>query len=97
MAGLFPQVAIWEVGNEWNLNAFLHPDGFLDGDMKHPFTADEKMDIAVDLQYFSAKGGAKGKSECESGILFTGSEHADAWRRHARLSAGYVRGGVDTG
>lgn len=52
MVKLFPQVAIWEVGNEWNLNAFLHPDGFLDGDMIHPFTADEKMDIAVDLQYY---------------------------------------------
>ncbi|MCQ2508620.1 MAG: hypothetical protein MJ097_07540, partial [Dorea sp.] len=56
MARLFPQVTIWEVGNEWNLNAFLHPDGFLDSDMSHPFTADEKMDIAMDLQYFSAKG-----------------------------------------
>lgn len=60
MAKLFPQVAIWEVGNEWNLNAFLHPDGFLDSDMSHPFTADEKMDIAVDLQYFSAKGVRRG-------------------------------------
>ena len=60
MAALFPQVTIWEVGNEWNLNAFLHPDGFLDSDMSHPFTADEKMDIAMDLQYFSAKGVRRG-------------------------------------
>ena len=56
MVSLFPQVKIWEVGNEWNLNAFLHPDGFLDGDMSEPFTADEKMDIAVDMMYFAAKG-----------------------------------------
>lgn len=56
MAKTFPQVAIWEVGNEWNLNAFLHPDGFLDSDMSRPFTADEKMDIAVDMMYYSAKG-----------------------------------------
>lgn len=56
MAALFPQVAIWEVGNEWNLNAFLHPDGFLDSDMSQPFTADEKMDIAVDMMYFAARG-----------------------------------------
>lgn len=56
MVSLFPQVKIWEVGNEWNLNAFLHPDGFLDGDMSAPFTADEKMDIAVDMMYFAAKG-----------------------------------------
>ena len=65
MAKLFPQVAIWEVGNEWNLNAFLHPDGFLDSDMKHPFTADEKMDIAVDLQYFSAKGIRRGNLDAK--------------------------------
>lgn len=56
MVSLFPQVDIWEVGNEWNLNAFLHPDGFLDSDMSHPFTADEKADIAVDMMYFSACG-----------------------------------------
>ena len=56
MAGLFPQVAIWEIGNEWNLNAFLHPDGFLDTPGMEPFTADEKMDIAVDMMYFAAKG-----------------------------------------
>ena len=56
MAAMFPQVDVWEVGNEWNLNAFLHPDGFLDTDMTAPFTADEKMDIAVDMMYFAAKG-----------------------------------------
>ena len=55
MVKLFPQVTIWEVGNEWNLNAFLHPDGFLDSDMSHPFSPDEKMDIAVDLMYFAAR------------------------------------------
>ena len=60
MASLFPQVAIWEVGNEWNLNAFLHPDGFLDSDMKHPFSPDEKYDIAVDMMFFSARGIRKG-------------------------------------
>ena len=56
MAALFPEVRIWEVGNEWNLNAFLHPDGFLSSDMSKPFTADEKMDIAVDMMYYSARG-----------------------------------------
>ena len=60
MAGLFPQVAIWEIGNEWNLNAFLHPDGFLESDMSKPFTPDEKYDIAVDMMYFAAKGVRRG-------------------------------------
>jgi hypothetical protein len=65
MASLFPQVKIWEVGNEWNLNAFLHPDGFLDSDMKNPFTPDEKIDIAIDLMYFSAKGIRKGNPKAK--------------------------------
>ncbi len=60
MAHAFPEVDIWEVGNEWNLNAFLYPIGFLDSDMSHPFTPDEKYDIAVDMMYFSAKGIRKG-------------------------------------
>lgn len=60
LAGLFPQVGNWEIGNEWNLNAFLHPDGFLEGEGIEPFTADEKMDIAIDLMYFSARGIRKG-------------------------------------
>ena len=65
MASLFPQVAIWEVGNEWNLNAFLHPDGFLDTDMTHPFSPDEKYDIAVDMMYFSAKGVRRGNPKAK--------------------------------
>lgn len=65
MAAAFPEVAIWEVGNEWNLNAFLHPDGFLSTDMRHPFTADEKMDIAVDMMYVSARGIRKGNPDAK--------------------------------
>lgn len=65
MARAFPQVAIWEVGNEWNLNAFLHPDGFLDSDMSKPFTADGKMDIAVDMMYFAARGVRRGNSRAK--------------------------------
>ena len=56
MVSLFPQVSQWEVGNEWNINAFLQPDGFLDSHMSRPYSPDEKLDIAVDLMYFAAKG-----------------------------------------
>lgn len=56
MVSLFPQVAQWEIGNEWNINAFMQPDGFLDSDMSNPYTPDEKLDIAVDMMYFAAKG-----------------------------------------
>lgn len=65
MAGLFPQVANWEIGNEWNINAFLQPDGFLDSDMSQPFTAEEKLDIAVDLMYFAARGVRKGNPKAK--------------------------------
>ena len=65
VSALFPQVDIWEVGNEWNLNAFLHPDGFLESDQSAPFTADEKMDIAVDMMYFAAKGVRRGNPKAK--------------------------------
>jgi hypothetical protein len=65
MASLFPEVSIWEVGNEWNLNAFLHPDGFLDTDMTAPFSPDEKIDIAVDMMYFSARGVRRGNPKAK--------------------------------
>lgn len=65
MAGLFPQVDNWEIGNEWNINAFLQPDGFLDSDMSKPFTPDEKLDIAVDLMYFAARGVRKGNPKAK--------------------------------
>lgn len=65
MAGLFPQVRNWEIGNEWNINAFLQPDGFLDGDMSNPFTVEEKLDIAVDLMYFAARGVRRGNPDAK--------------------------------
>ena len=65
MASLFPEVSIWEVGNEWNLNAFLHPDGFLQSDMSHPFSPDEKYDIAVDMMYFAARGIRRGNPKAK--------------------------------
>ena len=54
LSALFPQVTQWEVGNEWNADIFLHPVGWRYG--QPGFTADEKMDIAVDLMYFAARG-----------------------------------------
>ena len=54
MATAFPQVTQWEVGNEWNLDTFLHPIGWEYG--TPGFSEEEKMDIAVDLMYFSCRG-----------------------------------------
>lgn len=58
LSSLFPQVAQWEVGNEWNIDIFLHPIGWRYG--QPGFTAGEKMDIAVDLMYFAARGIRRG-------------------------------------
>ncbi len=58
LSSLFPQVTQWEVGNEWNSDTFMHPIGWCFG--MPGFTEEEKMDIAVDLMYFSAKGIRRG-------------------------------------
>lgn len=63
MAKAFPQVSQWEVGNEWNLDQFLHPIGWKVGETG--FSEDEKMDIAVDLMYFSAKGIRRGNPDAK--------------------------------
>lgn len=63
MAALFPQVTQWEVGNEWNLDMFLHPIGWKGGE--EGFTPDEQMDIAVDMMYFSAKGIRRGNPDAK--------------------------------
>lgn len=60
MAALFPEVSVWEIGNEWNITPFLHPVGFLASDMSRPFSFDERMDIAVDMMYYSRRGVKKG-------------------------------------
>ena len=63
VAKTFPQVTQWEVGNEWNLDQFLHPIGWKHG--TPGFSEDEKMDIAVDLMYYSAKGIRRGNPQAK--------------------------------
>lgn len=54
MAGLFPEVSQWEVGNEWNNDIFLQPIGLDQGEPA--FSPDEKMDIAVVVSYRDLPG-----------------------------------------
>lgn len=63
LAAAFPQVEQWEVGNEWNTDTFLHPVGWQVG--QPGFSEDEKMDIAVDLMYFSARGIRRGNPKAK--------------------------------
>lgn len=63
LASIFPQVTQWEVGNEWNIDIFLHPVGWHYG--LPSFSLEEKMDIAVDMMYFSARGIRRGNPEAK--------------------------------
>ena len=63
MVATFPQVEQWEVGNEWNTDTFLHPVGWQVG--TPGFSEDEKMDIAMDLMYFSARGIRRGNPKAK--------------------------------
>lgn len=54
LAGTFPEVRYWEVGNETNNDPFLHPVDYTTRGTK--FTADEKAMITVDMMYYAARG-----------------------------------------
>ena len=62
LVSCFPQVPMWEVGNEWNIDIFLRPIGWRptvrhdSPDYEPGFSLEEKMDIVTDMMYFSAKG-----------------------------------------
>lgn len=69
LTALFPQVKLWEVGNEWNI-FFLSKDTAVE-DPEGPhgwrdnFTLDERADIAVDLLYYAARGVRRGNPEAK--------------------------------
>ena len=69
IAGLFPEITYWEMGNEFNGNAFFHPNGFevTEGDAlgegKNGFTDEEKVPIVLDYMYYAAQGIRKGNPE----------------------------------
>lgn len=64
LAEEFPEVAYWEVGNEWNHNPFLHPvDWTEDGTGAPPFTMYEKARISADLMNAAMQGLRDGGSK----------------------------------
>jgi len=56
MAGRFPEVKYWEMGNEWNHNPFLHPLTYGESGLADVFDMRTKADISTDMMYWSAKG-----------------------------------------
>ena len=54
LAGAFPEIQYWEVGNETNHDPFLHPTTYVS--RKQTFTNMEKAQITVDLIHYAAQG-----------------------------------------
>ena len=53
LVSLFPQVPMWQTGNEWN-GIFLKRDAPEDGNSE--FNLYQRMEIAVDMMYYATKG-----------------------------------------
>jgi len=49
LARAFPNVTMWEIGNEYNLREFLHPQN-------GTFLRQERVDIVTDLLYYGSRG-----------------------------------------
>lgn len=54
MAKKFPEITIWEIGNEWNGDTFLHPYEYESSGLIYTFS--EKVDITTDMLYYASKG-----------------------------------------
>jgi hypothetical protein len=57
LAARFPKITMWEIGNEYNADPFLHPQGFDINNASSPrFNETEKADITTDLLYYGSSG-----------------------------------------
>lgn len=70
LAGLFPEITKWEVGNEYNSNTFFHPNGYtgVSGSLAegtNGFTNEEKFTVVTDYMYYASKGIKKGNPNAE--------------------------------
>lgn len=60
MARALPEITIWEIGNEWNNEVFLHPS---DGTA---FTVTERARIATDMLYYASLGIHAGNPDAQT-------------------------------
>jgi hypothetical protein len=58
LAAAFPNITMWEIGNEYNSNDFLHPQGYnYNHSIPSPtFDFTEKAEITTDLLYYGSSG-----------------------------------------
>ncbi len=62
LATAFPSITFWEIGNEFNINEFLHPPDF----HKSNFSLQEKADITTDLLYYGSLGVHEGNPKAKT-------------------------------
>ena len=56
-----PEIKMWEIGNEYNLDEFLHSEN-------DNFTEEDKVDIVTDLLYYGSRGIKRGNPEATTVI-----------------------------
>ncbi len=54
IAAKFPEITLWEIGNEWNGDRFCHPYEYESTGLIYTFT--EKANITTDMLYYASKG-----------------------------------------
>jgi hypothetical protein len=62
LSAAFPNITLWEIGNEFNIDAFLHPPDF----PKSNFSLQEKADITTDLLYYGSLGVHEGNPKAKT-------------------------------
>lgn len=63
LVSLFPQVPLWQTGNEWNGIFLVRDDLVIDN---IDFTLHQKMEIAVDMMYYATKGIRRANPDAKS-------------------------------
>jgi len=66
LAETFPNITLWEIGNEYNLHEFLHPPGYKPEDNSTWFSLEENVDIVTDLLYYGSIGIHEGNPGAET-------------------------------
>lgn len=56
LAREFPEIKVWEIGNECNLPRYLHPPEFNETDPETQFSYEEQVDMVTDLLYYGSQG-----------------------------------------
>ncbi len=56
VVNIFPNIKYWEIGNEWNIDPFLHPLNYEKSSLKSVFSFIEKANITTDMLYHGSKG-----------------------------------------